>query len=137
MKKKCGEMPSVLELGLTTPCGAILDVAFMVPLRDSLIVEEHATPPYPEGIACSEVLIAGEEDGTKALYVFKGLGLSAVYKFIADGLQIFPSSVAYRITPYKCAAPRSSVMPALAGVGYICGIKTASSLCCRGYLPGY
>lgn len=128
------EMPSVLELGLTTLCGGILGVAFMVPLRDSLIVEEHATLPYPEGIACSEVLIAGEEGGTKASYVFKGLGLSAVYKFIADGLQIFPSSVTYRITPYKGAALGSSVMPALAGVGYICGIKTASYLFCGGLL---
>lgn len=128
------DMPSILELSLTTLCGGILGVAFMVPLRDSLIVEEHETLPYPEGIACSEVLIAGEEGGSKAALVFKGLGLSAVYKFIADGLKIFPSSVTYEITPYKGAALGTSVLPALAGVGYICGVRTASYMFCGGIL---
>jgi putative OPT family oligopeptide transporter len=130
---KC-DVPSILELGLTTLCGGILGVAFMVPLRDSLIVDEHATLPYPEGIACSEVLIAGEEGGKKAATVFKGLGLSAVYKFLGDGLYIFPSTVSHAITPYKGAAFGASVMPAMAGVGYICGLKTASYLFCGGLL---
>lgn len=120
------EAPSIPELCLTTLCGGILGVIFMVPLRNSLIVEEHDTLPYPEGVACSEVLIAGEEGGKKAMTVFRGLGFSALYKFLGDGLHLFPSSVTHAITPYKGAALGLNVMPALTGVGYICGTKTAA-----------
>ena len=60
----------------------------MVPLRTALIVEEHGTLPYPEGTACAEVLLAGEEGGSKSKVVFAGLGIAAVYKFIADGLKL-------------------------------------------------
>ena len=45
---------------------------------------------YPEGQACAEVLIAGEEGGAKASTVFSGSGIAAIYKFVADGLKIFP-----------------------------------------------
>lgn len=128
------EMPNILELGLTTMVGGILGVAFMVPLRDSLIVEEHGTLPYPEGIACAEVLIAGEEGGAKASLVFRGLGLAALYKFAADGLQVFPGEVFTEIKAYKGAGIGTSVLPALAGVGYICGMKVASALFCGGML---
>lgn len=61
--------------------GGLLGVLFMVPLRHALIVEEHDRLPYPEGTACSKVLLAGEEGGAKAKKVLKGLLAAAVYKF--------------------------------------------------------
>ena len=100
----------------------------MVPLRSALIVKEHGTLAYPEGTACAEVLIAGEEGGAKASTVFAGLGIAAGYKFIADGLKVFPSEVAYQIPGYKGAGIGMDVLPALAGVGYICGVKVSSYL---------
>lgn len=106
--------------------GGLLGVLFMVPLRKALIVEEHGTLPYPEGTACAEVLLAGEEGGAKASTVFAGLGIAAVYKFVADGLGIFPSSVQYDLKAYKGAAVGVDVLPALVGVGYICGPKISS-----------
>ena len=39
----------------------------MIPLRSALIVKEHGVLAYPEGQACAEVLIAGEEGGAKRL----------------------------------------------------------------------
>lgn len=39
---------------------------FMVPLRKALIVKEHGVLPYPEGTACADVLLAGEEGGSGA-----------------------------------------------------------------------
>src|SRR5450756_1470232 len=41
--------------------GGTLGVLFMIPLRRALIVKEHGTLPYPEGVACADVLIAGEK----------------------------------------------------------------------------
>jgi putative OPT family oligopeptide transporter len=59
-------------------CGGILGVLMMIPLRRYLIVKEHGRLTYPEGTACAEVLIAGEEKGTQAAFVFKGLAGGAV-----------------------------------------------------------
>ena len=106
----------------------------MVPLRKAWIVQEHGTLPYPEGKACAEVLMAGEEGGAKASTVFAGLGIAAAYKFITDGLKVFPSEVHYEIPAYKGSGIGMDVLPALLGVGYICGPKISSYLFCGGTL---
>lgn len=125
--KEWGEgAPSWLEICLIALVGGLLGVLFMIPLRKALIVEEHGVLPYPEGTACAEVLLAGEQGGSKASTVFTGLGIAALYKFIADGLKIFPSELNYDIKAYKGAAVGVDVLPALVGVGYICGPKISS-----------
>lgn len=126
--------PSLLEIAIIAAIGGCLGVLFMVPLRKALIVKEHGTLPYPEGQACAEVLLAGEEGGAKAGLVFKGLGIAAVYKFIADGLKLFPSEVHYEIPAYPGAGAGADVLPALLGVGYICGTKISSYLFAGGVL---
>ncbi len=126
--------PSLIEIALIAFIGGALGILFMVPLRKALIVQEHGTLPYPEGKACAEVLMAGEEGGDKASIVFAGLGISAAYKFIADGLKAFPSEVHYEIPVYKGSGIGMDVLPALLGVGYICGPKISSYLLCGGIL---
>lgn len=127
--------PSFIVIALVALCGGILGVLFMVPLRTALIVEEHGVLPYPEGTACAEVLLAGEEGGNKSKVVFSGLGIAAVYKFVADGLRLFPSEVVFS---FKNKTFTSSVgmdvLPALAGVGYICGPQVSSYLFAGGVL---
>ena len=128
------DVPSLVEIGLIALCGGVLGVLMMIPLRSALIVKEHGVLAYPEGQACAEVLIAGEEGGAKASTVFSGLGIAAVYKFIADGLKIFPSEITYDISAYKGSGVGIDVLPALAGVGYICGAKVSSYLFAGGIL---
>lgn len=125
--------PSFLEISAIAVCGGLLGVLFMVPLRTALIVEEHGVLPFPEGTACAEVLLAGESGGDKSKVVFSGLGISALYKFIADGLCLFPSEVAWEIKPLR-AGFGADVLPALAGVGYICGKKISSYMFAGGVL---
>lgn len=120
------EAPGLFEIFLIALVGGTLGVLFMIPLRKALIVEEHGVLPYPEGTACAEVLLAGEEGGSKASVVFSGLGIAAVYKFVADGLGVFPSSVNYDIKAYKGSVVGMDVLPALVGVGYMCGPRIAS-----------
>ena len=91
------DMPSVVTLGLVALVGGVLGVIFMVPLRQALIVEEHGVLPFPEGTACAEVLLAGEEGGSKASAVFSGLGIAALYKLVSDGFKIFPSEIGHDI----------------------------------------
>ncbi len=125
--------PSFLEISAIAVCGGLLGVLFMVPLRTALIAEEHGVLPFPEGTACAEVLLAGESGGDKSKVVFSGLGISALYKFIADGLCLFPSEVAWEIKPLR-AGFGADVLPALAGVGYICGKKISSYMFAGGVL---
>ncbi|WP_416175646.1 OPT family oligopeptide transporter [Clostridium sp.] len=126
--------PSLIEISIICLCGGILGVLFMIPLRKALIVKEHGVLPYPEGTACSEVLLAGEEGGSKASGVFAGLGIAAAYKFLSEGFKIFPSEVHYEIQSYKGSAAGIDVLPALLGVGYICGIKISSYMFAGGIL---
>src|SRR5829696_3543688 len=56
--------------------GGILGVLMMIPLRRSLIVQEHGNLPYPEGTACASVLKAGERGGEFARTAFAGLGFA-------------------------------------------------------------
>ena len=101
-------------------CGGILGVLFMVPLRNALIVKEHATLLYPEGTACADVLLAGEEGGANASTVFSGMGLAAVFKFIVDGLGAIPADIAVVFKSFK-GALGVEAYPALLSVGYIVG----------------
>lgn len=119
------DAPNLLEISLIALCGGILGVLFMVPLRNALIVKEHGVLPYPEGTACAEVLLAGEEGGSNAKTVFIGMGAAALFKFIVDGLKVIPGVIAAPIKSFKTAFT-AEVYPALIGVGYICGIKIAS-----------
>ena len=127
--------PSVIAITIICLCGGILGVLFMVPLRNSLIVEEHGVLPFPEGTACAEVLLAGEKGNNKSIFVFSGLAVSSVYKFFADGLKLFSSSGTWNIKlqSYKTLVG-IDFLPALAGVGYICGPKIAGYIFSGGVL---
>ena len=131
------EFPSIMTIFLIALFGGILGVCFMVPLRQALIVEEHGTLPFPEGTACAEVLLAGEEGGSKAGAVFSGLGIAAVYKFVADGLKLFPSEIGYAFKGYAGSQIGIQVLPSLAGVGFICGPKISSYMLAGGTLSWF
>ena len=119
------DMPGLVEITLIALCGGMLGVLFMIPLRNALIVKEHATLLYPEGTACAEVLLAGEEGGANASTVFSGMGLAAIFKFLVDGIKVIPADVAAEFKSFK-GELGMEVYPALLGVGYIVGPKIAS-----------
>ena len=119
------DKPGIVEITLIALCGGILGVLFMVPLRNALIVKEHATLLYPEGTACADVLLAGEEGGANASTVFSGMGLAAIFKFVVDGLKLLPADVSAAFKSFK-GEIGMEVYPALLGVGYIVGPKIAS-----------
>ena len=118
-------MPGIVEITLIALCGGVLGVLFMVPLRNALIVKEHATLLYPEGTACADVLLAGEEGGANAATVFSGMGIAAIFKFVVDGLKVIPADVAVAFKGFK-GEIGMECYPALLGVGYIVGPRIAS-----------
>lgn len=127
------DKPGMLTIMLIALLGGLLGVLFMIPLRKALIVKEHKTLPYPEGTACAEVLLAGEKGGASAKSVFVGMGLSALIKFVVDGLKMIPGTIAIPIKALKTEFS-TEIYPALVGVGYICGLKISAYLFAGGML---
>ena len=142
-------LPALLLLGYDLPwstvtaigvVGGILGVVFMIPLRRSLIVKEHANLKYPEGTACAQVLIVGEERGVQAKTVFMGFGLGALYKFLTcSGMHLWlevpqphlskqPSRSRARPQPQLFGEIQAEISPELTGVGYIIGPRIAGYL---------
>ena len=98
--------PSLMRIVIIALSGGILGALLMLPLRKALIVKEHGVLPYPEGTACAEVLIAGETGGAKAKTVFTGLGIGSLFKFIADGIKLFPSEIEWGYTKIQGSSNR-------------------------------
>jgi putative OPT family oligopeptide transporter len=107
--------------------GGILGILMMIPLRRYLIVQEHGVLTYPEGTACAEVLMVGEEKGAEARLVFQGLFVGLVYKMlmaINGFFNQFPERVLGFYHP--TARIRLDASPELMGVGYIIGYRSSA-----------
>lgn len=127
------EKPSILEITAIALIGGLLGIFFMVPLRNALIVKEHGILPYPEGTACSEVLLAGEEGGAKASTVFAGMGFAALFKFIIDGLKLVSGEISAGVKGFA-GEIGTQIYPAVMSVGYICGARISSYMFAGGIL---
>ena len=127
------EKPDILEITLIALIGGLLGVFFMVPLRNALIVREHGTLPYPEGTACAEVLLAGEEGGANASTVFAGMGFAAIFKFIIDGLKAVTGEISLKFKGFA-GEIGTQIYPAVMSVGYICGARISSYMFAGGVL---
>jgi putative OPT family oligopeptide transporter len=114
--------------------GGLLGIVFMVPIRRALIVERPDLA-YPEGVACAEVLLAGERGGSGIRGILGGLGLGALFKFAISGFGLIHGSLEW-------AARRGSsvfyggvdVSPALLAVGYIVNLRIASLVFLGGFI---
>ncbi len=127
------DKPNLLEITLIALIGGLLGVFFMVPLRNALIVKEHGVLPYPEGTACAEVLLAGEEGGANASTVFAGMGFAAIFKFIIDGLKVVSGEITLAFKGFA-GAIGTQIYPAVMSVGFICGPRISSYMFAGGLL---
>jgi putative OPT family oligopeptide transporter len=118
--------------------GGILGVLFMIPLRRALIVKEHGNLKYPEGVACADVLIAGEKGGDLAKMVFKGVGAAMLYKFLYGILGLWRETATWFRTGKDGKIPDATlscdVTPEYLGLGYIIGPRIAGELASGGVL---
>ena len=127
------DKPGILEITAIALIGGLLGIFFMVPLRNALIVKEHGILPYPEGTACAEVLLAGEEGGAKASTVFAGMGFAALFKFIIDGLKLVSGEISAGVKGFA-GEIGTQIYPAVMSVGYICGARISSYMFAGGIL---
>jgi putative OPT family oligopeptide transporter len=129
--------------------GGILGVLFVIFLRRVLI--EDKTLPFPESVACAEIVKAGQSGSTGAKFVFGTIGLAGLLELFRNnfGLQLIQGSVQKfwslpivrnfqllnsEMAPVGTASNPSggiyvespAASPAMLGVGYIIGPKLSA-----------
>ncbi len=139
---------SVVRVMTVGAFGGLLGILMMIPLRRAFIVQQHGKLRYPEGTACAEVLIVGEEGGSTARTVFAGFGLAFLHKFAMNAIGLWPE---YVNVPLFTKAGKEmlptagskglvggifggELSPELLGVGYIIGPRIASIMMAGGVL---
>lgn len=113
------------ETTLIIMLGGTLGVVFMVPLRRALIVDRPDLT-YPEGVACSKVLIAGHEGGAGVKWIGFGLALGAVFKYLVSSLGLVVTTVQGAVAAGRSVLYAGTDMSlALVSVGYIVNFRVA------------
>jgi len=130
-----GMSPAWRQITLLAMCGGVIGVLAMIPLRRYLITREHGKLPYPEGMACAEVLVAAEGGGRQAAGVFWGIGAGMLFKLITDGFKFVGGR--FELLLGLKAKLSISVSTPLIGVGYILGIRIATVMVAGGALSAF
>ncbi|SFD09618.1 OPT family oligopeptide transporter [Spirosoma endophyticum] len=118
--------------------GGLIGTLMMIPLRRSLIVQEHGTLPYPEGTACASVLIAGEKGGDFAKTAYQGLGAALLYAVLQKVLHVIAEVPVWATKQsnryFPSAQVAGEITPEYLGVGYIIGFRISAVLVGGGIL---
>lgn len=133
----------IVKSSLIMLIGGVLGVLFVIILRRSLVTE--ADLPFPESVAASEIVKAGQGGQTGAIYVFGSMGIAAVWELFKNskGIQFVHDSANTFITMaqskieilgnkisynggFVIESPAAS--PALIGVGFIVGMRVSAVL---------
>jgi putative OPT family oligopeptide transporter len=139
-------MPALMLLGfemnvgrvmMVSVLGGALGILMMIPLRRAFIVKQHGTLRYPEGTACADVLIVGEQGGSSAKTVFAGFGVAFLYQLLMQGLKLWNDTPSRALGWFKGAVPAIEVNPALLGVGYIIGTRISCIMVAGGVLASF
>jgi len=116
-----GLSPGQLEIFLLSVLGGILGVALMVPLREHIVVAEHATLPFPEGTACAAILKAGQSKRSEALPAGIGLIIGGIYRICMSIFGLWQETAQWTLSWFQKTQFSIDGTPALLGVGYIIG----------------
>ncbi|HIF46571.1 MAG TPA: oligopeptide transporter, OPT family [Candidatus Poseidoniales archaeon] len=129
-------VPALLVLGIWTEInwfdtlmiallGGLLGTMFTIALRRLFIVEEAL--PYPEGVACKEVLVAGEKGGEGLVAIIYALSIGAIYGWFVKAFKVTHAHVEGAV---EFAGTRlyagGELSLALLSVGFIVGLRIAS-----------
>lgn len=157
-------MPAILILGfeleiwrvmLVGVLGGLLGILMMIPMRRTMIVDQHHELKFPEGTACAEVLKAAASDSSRqaagepvqgeseaardarrrARLIFGGFGIGLLYKALNVSFKGWKDTPEVVLgAPLKGGSIGAEVSPELLGVGYIIGPRIALTMTAGGVL---
>ncbi len=157
-------MPAILILGfeleiwrvmLVGVLGGLLGILMMIPMRRTMIVDQHQELKFPEGTACAEVLKAAASDTSRqaagepvqgeseaardarrrARLIFGGFAIGLLYKALNVSFKGWKDTPEVVLgAPLKGGSIGAEVSPELLGVGYIIGPRIALTMTAGGVL---
>ena len=157
-------MPAILILGfeleiwrvmLVGVLGGLLGILMMIPMRRTMIVDQHKELKFPEGTACAEVLKAAAGDSSRlaageplqgeseaardarrrARLIFGGFAVGLLYKALNVSFKGWKDTPEVVLdAPLKGGSVGAEVSPELLGVGYIIGPRIALTMAAGGVL---
>jgi len=117
-----GPLP-YLEVTALSAAGATMGALLVVFLRRAYIVDERL--PFPEGVACAEVLRTGQDTAQVAPLAWGGI-LAAILKSAQDIFGVVPAALSgARWVGGAALSGSIDISAALLGVGYIIGPRIA------------
>ena len=119
------------EITLLCAAGGTMGSLLVILLRRAYIVEERL--PFPEGVACAQVLRSGDAHSGAARPMVAGGLIAAGLKAAQQIVGLLPDSlsVARRLGPFVMAGS-VDLSAALLGIGYIIGLPIASMVLAGG-----
>ncbi len=126
--------PALMLVSLIALFGGIIGIVGMVIFRRYLIIDSSKELHYPEGVACAEILIAGDQGGVSAKQVFRGGLIGAAFRFVQGGFMLFPESIEAAIPMLPGGVIGMDALPSLAGVGYLIGLEVSGIMLAGGLL---
>lgn len=157
-------MPAILILGfdleisrvmLVGILGGLLGILMMIPMRRTMIVDQHKELKFPEGTACAEVLKAAATDESRiaagesiesdsaaakdakrrAKIIFGGFAVGLLYKVFNISFKGWKDTPGVEFgAPLKAGSIGAEISPELLGVGYIIGPRIAATMAAGGVL---
>jgi putative OPT family oligopeptide transporter len=142
-RPKAWETFRFLDATLIMSIGGVLGVLFVIILRRTLVVE--ADLPFPESVAASEIVKAGQKGQSGASLVFGAMGVAALWELVrnSDGVQLIQSAtsrfVHFGTSTIELVGNRidyrggmllstPAASPMVMGVGFIVGLKVSAIL---------
>ncbi|MBN1164382.1 MAG: OPT/YSL family transporter, partial [Candidatus Krumholzibacteriota bacterium] len=126
---------------LTAFLGGCLGVLFLIPLRDYLMVKEHGKLPFPEAMATTEILVAGESAGKQAITLVWSTCVGFIFDLCVLNFGLWREVITFRsvwigrwLERRFAMAVRVDGLSAIVGLGYIVGIKYASIIAAGSFL---
>lgn len=114
--------------------GGLLGIVFMVPMRRALIVDRRDLT-YPEGLACAEVLVTGEEGGAGLRAIGVGMLTGTVFKALVSGVRLVKETVEWATAAGgRAFYVGADMSPALMAVGYIVNLQVAALITLGGVI---
>ena len=109
------------ETTLIAMAGGVMGVVMMIPLRRPMIVEQKELR-FPEGVACAEVLKAGDRGGSEMKGIFTALGVGLVFKALVQVVGVFKGTVEGAMQVGRTGVYfGTDISPMLMAVGFIVG----------------
>ncbi|MCZ6695475.1 MAG: oligopeptide transporter, OPT family, partial [Acidobacteria bacterium] len=111
------------ETTLIAMAGGLMGVVMMIPLRKPMIIDQKELK-FPEGVACAEVLKAGDKAGSEMLGIFVALAIGGLFKALIAVVGVFRDSVSFGVRVGKTGFyAGTDISPMLMAVGFIVGYE--------------